>query len=413
RLTHGLAEAVPGTIESIAHILTGIVKPSLEELRASRTSALGRLNLFGHVATDQEIHNAIIRRATQQEVTPADLEKQAVYFVPVAGQGLLAYDVTSALMDAKTPGDFAETVGNFLGSLVFFTAIHKVMVGRTLKGIEARGKAQSEAAKAAAQARVLAGDGENAAAVKDIPIRDVPSVVESEQAAIKARLLDEEDGNIVATIMRVHRELNNDGTTIIPNVPRARSILENIDPNIRTILHNNGDGTHDVALTGDDSPLRNKELAEQFEKEGYYKGQEVSYNGKPVVYDGERLMKQVKVTDLDGNEFYADPARIRRPGYTKSATLITKLAEVRDVPLEEVAMGDPRENRDTGVIARLVGPAYRVGKRLFVGPRYDLAKKMAENAGVVPAEGETGELGALNTENKFIRQEDLPAYFKE
>src|SRR5207302_5701053 len=144
RLTHGLIEAVPGTVESIGHILAGAIRPSLEELRDSRASLLGRLNLFGHVATDQEIHNAIIRRATQQEVTPGDVEKQGAMFVPVAGQLMLWSDVTQALADAKTPGDKAETIGNFLGSLVLFTAVHKAIVSRTLKGIEARGKEQAD-----------------------------------------------------------------------------------------------------------------------------------------------------------------------------------------------------------------------------------------------------------------------------
>src|SRR6266550_1476226 len=133
RAVHGAAEALPQTVESIAHTLGGYLTPSLEELRDSRTSLLGRLNLFGHVATDQEIHNAIIRRATGQEVTLKDLLGQAKYFVPIAGQGLLAYDVTTALQDAKTPGDKAETIGNFLGSLVLFTAAHKAIVGRQLK----------------------------------------------------------------------------------------------------------------------------------------------------------------------------------------------------------------------------------------------------------------------------------------
>jgi len=150
---------------------------------------------------------------------------------------------------------------------------------------------------------------------------------------IKNRLLGEERSVVISAVANAHRNLRPEDITIISGVPNQaylNSIKKAGIPDGEVLLHRNPSGDYDIALYGKDSPLGiNPEYREQFNAEGWFYGQEASYKGRPVSYEGITPKSGglfVNVRDLSsGESLEVGNGDLRRPPYTRSGIIKTEV----------------------------------------------------------------------------------------
>lgn len=224
--------------------------------------------------------------------------------------------------------------------------------------------------------------------VLDYVTRNVPLPVEGEQAGIKARLLQEEAGDVSAAVLRAHSELTPYGTTIIPGVERIIPEVMNLanERGIALEHYKRPDGLYDVALVGDKSPLAlSTEADKQFGEFGFFAGQEVSYQGKPYELVDFGAKDYVLLKHTDGTELAVPRNEIRRPPYVAGALPLTGELHVKDYTVGDVMdiMGDEKILDPVGANLRKAGVA-----RIF-------DDHVASLTGGTPSNLTTGELGAI------------------
>lgn len=236
-----------------------------------------------------------------------------------------------SFQEASSPKEQAAAVGGAAGLALLLGSPAAKGVTRAgyRSAVTERARAQAQAPQTSAgfidgvQNRILdemVGNG-----LRDIASSDVRQlrVTQRDQRAleIKQRLLEEEDGNVAATVIRAHDQLTPYGTTVVPGVERPGSALaraKSANPELFSVTHVREDGLADIAVFGDKSPLVNTELREQFKAQGFFDGQEIFWNGKPYVYrdriglaSGENY---ALVSDPSGGTLEVPLGEVRRPG---------------------------------------------------------------------------------------------------
>lgn len=335
------------------------------------------------------IHQSIIARNQGREVTNSDI---AMVVIPPYAVGSMVYGGASRILDAPAelagPGNSSTRIQNFATALTeggisigmayggAAAATHTVA---KYYGIADRALNRSEAAIANNITNTLRdnvigqSNKEINASVRDFAnqtsaldtwqytLNRISGIENPELVGIKNRLIGEERGAIVSTMANVQRNLRPEDITIIPGVERVPLVMDQLkrsgisDDNIA--LHRRLDGSgYDVAMYGKDSPLAiEPDYRKQFEREGWFFGQEASYKGRPVSYEGlakgrsESGRQLVSIRDLSSGEVLQVPdGDLRRPPYTRSSSVKTEVTvghEPRDPfdVLAEAQRGAPEE----------------------------------------------------------------------
>lgn len=271
---------------------------------------------------DKNYHEAIIRRATGQE---ADLGKTAAYAIPYIGEGLLAHDITKSVIEAPSSQARAEAMGQAFGAAVGARMIThyalkplvarlETAVGRGVSGNEL-GMARSVDPDQIAQDRIARS---MPGPISDKSPLDEPTYIRRERERLsgvdetgtpvtftpagtpapvaKAPVMEPTAGMEVPTFIRrqsmdpvmMLRAAKLDpahvGTTVMPGLDLMdMKNLVGEGPN-RIAIFNRDDGKVDVAVYGEQSPLMEAENLRAFRKNGYWSGQDVSYNGQPYIF---------------------------------------------------------------------------------------------------------------------------------
>lgn len=312
------------------------------------------------------IHQAISARNEGRELTNEDL---AMVAIPPYAVASMIHGAASRLLDAPATltgeGNASTKIQNFVGAVSDASIQAGMVLGgakeataRVAKyyGIVERGMNPFEAKTADLITNTLRNNvigqsnAEINASVRDLAnqtsrldtwqytLNRMAGQENPELQGIKDRLMGEERATVVSAMVNAHRNLRPEDITIIPGVQRVPTPKLFADLGImageNVAMFKRPDGNVDIALFGPDSPLAvEPQYLKQFEKEGWFYGQEASYKGKPVSYENATLKfepyslrRLVNIRDLASGETLQVPdGDLRRPPYTRSGTVKTEV----------------------------------------------------------------------------------------
>src|SRR6267142_870816 len=269
------------------------------------------------------IHQAVIARAQGRELTNTDI---AMVAIPPYAVGSMIYGAASRILDAP-----ATLTGS----------------GNASTKIQEFGKAISSAGF---QALMVWGGAREATT----RIAEYYGIAEKSLHPTEAAIAN----NITRTLRRnVIGQSNAEINSAVRETANQVSALDTWQYSINRMsgvenpeLAGNG---YDVAMYGKDSPLAiEPDYRKQFEREGWFFGQEAMYKGRPVSYEGITPKSGglfVNVKDLNsGERLEVGNGDLRRPPYTRSGIVKTEVTvghKTRDPfdVLVEAQRGAPEE----------------------------------------------------------------------
>lgn len=320
------------------------------------------------------IHASLVARAQGKELTKQDV---AMLLIPPYAVASMVYEGGKGVITA--PAELVHGEGNFNTRLTHFSeqltgagialgmswAGAREGVGRVseLYGIATRDPAAYAIANKVTG--MISNTLRDPALIRDLAnsvttldnwqatIDRAGGIRNVELQGIKDRLLSEEQVATISTLANINRKLKPGDVTIVPGIQRFGTQLHDLlerngisDDNI-AIHRRIDDGAYDVALFGNESPLADTDYLKQFEREGWFFGQEASYKGRPVAYESlipNQLMANVR--DINSGEMLkVELNELRRPMNTKSSWLKTEIVTGHqprnpfDVLAETVAQG--------------------------------------------------------------------------
>lgn len=118
-----------------------------------------------------------------------------------------------------------------------------------------------------------------------------PEAIIPDKVAAELSTFLQNQGDLIATILE-NVKTAPEQSIVLPLVDNLGSTLKIVaevlgKENVTIAPHKRPDGLFDVAIGGEGSPLSNPLHRDQFIKEGFFEGQEVSYRGKRVIYQGQ------------------------------------------------------------------------------------------------------------------------------
>ena len=118
-----------------------------------------------------------------------------------------------------------------------------------------------------------------------------PEAIVPDKVAAELSTFIQNQGDLIATILE-NVKTTPEQSLVLPLVDNLGSTLKIVaevlgKENVTIAPHKRPDGLFDVAIGGEGSPISNPLHREQFIKEGFFEGQEVSYRGKRVIYQGQ------------------------------------------------------------------------------------------------------------------------------
>jgi len=344
--------------------------PTLEDLRndlvhwdESPTSTVGSgmsmafgagdlKSLYGNRETlERLIHTAIIARANGKELTKGDM---AMAYIPPVAAVAIVYSAASRLVGGQGvgaalvygEGPHGKSLEGRLRDATTALASGTIQLGTVAAGgvegaklTEARFNALRESVistpvelnQAAAHVESV-----NTFAAIQARLREGPSL---ELEGIRDRLMAQDRATVTSTLVNAHRDLTPEGTTIIPGVQGAGQVTRLLQselyrrgeepPRLATYLR--PDGSTDVALYGEKSPLMEPDNLADFQRFGYFYGQEVSVKGVDAVFLGmspespPQPFREFNLRKISsGENFTTTLNQIRRKAVTQSGLIKTE-----------------------------------------------------------------------------------------
>lgn len=330
QFTSGVASLGPGFVNFVDRVLSRVTGGgptkglSLEEIRALQTPGGPESKFVPRRLNPKELataaHNAILLRAAGSQ---EPLKLHEIVTAPIIG----AYETAAQLVHPAEGSSRFHALGSLTGQLILARSGERAATGAIAErmGIKLEPDRVITTPTEAAQRAFTIEKVNSFQALQD----RIASGEHPELVGMRERLLQQSDATVVSTLVTAHKDLTPEGTTIIPGVERPGEVIgparrSGVKSKIAT--YQRPDGSFDIALYGDESPLTLDANLASFRKYGFFEGQEASVNGGRVTFQGPVEGGAIKVRKIsDGISYYTSLDQLRRVGNGKSAIIPTEI----------------------------------------------------------------------------------------